>query len=443
MAAAATRVLLGLGAARAWGTSRSTPSAVARRLSPACAAGRSGARAAGGGARCRRQPAEAAAPARRSRRRAAERRAASSGAAGTGGGGRRHRRRYRPESRPAAARRCIARLSRSATRLCVSFSRSAALRAPVGRRRHRREIGIVGRLSSARFWVLGVVSGSGSFLLAPVRSRTRSRPGCMREPERQRQNGKPDARACCSIRAMPSHHDHCPTTQPPPRRTAPFESHHTLAGAHVLDPPRGVTRFDGEIQSTALSKDGQPRRAGINPAGTILRTGNRSRAGTTPPDPVRAVAQIPDIAERSQRLVAEFLPRQSARGIGMADPLNIGGAFFEMTQRMMADPTRLVQAQLSLWQDYLKLWQRTTQRFLGGAGRAGDRAAGRRPALHATRRGPRTRVFDYIKQSYLLTARWMQATVKEVEGLDEQDRAARSISTRGSSSTRSRRRISC
>ena len=28
-------------------------------------------------------------------------------------------------------------------------------------------------------------------------------------------------------------------------------------------------------------------------------------------------------------------------------------------------------------------------------------------------------LFDFIKQSYLLTARWMQGTVKDVEGLDE------------------------
>src|SRR3546814_15375133 len=28
-------------------------------------------------------------------------------------------------------------------------------------------------------------------------------------------------------------------------------------------------------------------------------------------------------------------------------------------------------------------------------------------------------LFDFVKQSYLLTARWMQSTVKDVEGLDD------------------------
>ena len=34
-------------------------------------------------------------------------------------------------------------------------------------------------------------------------------------------------------------------------------------------------------------------------------------------------------------------------------------------------------------------------------------------------------MFDFIKQSYLLTARWLQGTVKDVEGIDE--RTARKV----------------
>src|SRR3546814_13513828 len=73
------------------------------------------------------------------------------------------------------------------------------------------------------------------------------------------------------------------------------------------------------------------------------------------------------IAERSQKLVAEFLARQQAGGGGNGnlDPLNIGAAFMEMTGRMMADPAKLVQAQMNLWQDYMRLWQYTAQRMMG------------------------------------------------------------------------------
>ncbi len=146
------------------------------------------------------------------------------------------------------------------------------------------------------------------------------------------------------------------------------------------------------------------------------RRSKKSRAGGATSD---AEEFAREIAEKSQQLVSEFLRRQASdEGIGMASPLAIGAAFFEMTARMMSDPSRLVQAQLSLWHDYMTLWQRTAQRFLGGPSE---------PVIEPVSGDRRFRdaawddntLFDYIKQSYLLTARWLQNTVQTVEGIDE------------------------
>jgi polyhydroxyalkanoate synthase len=149
------------------------------------------------------------------------------------------------------------------------------------------------------------------------------------------------------------------------------------------------------------------------------------QSGNVPPEFSELSQKITDIAEKSRHLVAEFLKRQSTEnGIGMADPLSIGAAFFEMTARMMSDPSRLVRAQLSLWNDYMTLWQRTTQRFLGGSTEpmiepaAGDRRFRDKAWTDNT-------LFDFIKQSYLLTARWLQGAVKQVDGVDE--RTARKV----------------
>jgi polyhydroxyalkanoate synthase len=151
----------------------------------------------------------------------------------------------------------------------------------------------------------------------------------------------------------------------------------------------------------------------------------KDQATNTPSDLPELSQQMTDIAEKSRHLVAEFLKRQSAEnGVGMADPLSIGAAFFEMTARMMSDPSLLVQAQLSLWNDYMTLWQRTAQRFLGGSAEpiieppAGDRRFRDKAWTDNT-------LFDFIKQSYLLTARWLQGTVKQVDGIDE--RTARKV----------------
>jgi polyhydroxyalkanoate synthase subunit PhaC len=136
------------------------------------------------------------------------------------------------------------------------------------------------------------------------------------------------------------------------------------------------------------------------------------------PDPAQWSRNMAQIAELSEKLVREFLGRQQTGGFGMADPLNIGSAFLEMTQRLMIDPGRLVQAQFSLWQDYLKLWQSTTQRFLGGeAAPVAEPSPGDRRFKDSA--WQENTLFDYIKQSYLLTARWLQSTVQQVDGLDE------------------------
>ena len=150
-------------------------------------------------------------------------------------------------------------------------------------------------------------------------------------------------------------------------------------------------------------------------------------AGGDLPDAEELARRIAGIAERSQRLVGDFLKRQAAEeGVGMATPLSIGSAFFEMTARLLADPSRLVQAQLSLWNDYMTLWQRTAQRFLGErpepliAPAPGDR----RFRDAAWDDNP---VFDYIKQSYLLTARWLQKTAHEGEAEGTDERTQRKI----------------
>ena len=134
------------------------------------------------------------------------------------------------------------------------------------------------------------------------------------------------------------------------------------------------------------------------------------------PDPSVVGRSMADVAERSQRLVGEWLKRQSQEDHA-ADPLNIGRAFMEMTARLIANPARLMQAQLGFWQDYVTLWQNTTRRIMG---------IGAEPVIDPSSSDRRFRddawkeneVFDFIKQSYLLSARFVQDVVTHVDGLD-------------------------
>ncbi len=135
------------------------------------------------------------------------------------------------------------------------------------------------------------------------------------------------------------------------------------------------------------------------------------------PDATGIGRSMADIAERSQRIVGEWLKRQADGRSSSPDPLNVGGAFMEMTARLMANPAKLMQAQIGFWQDYMSLWQNTARRMMGIESG---------PVIQADPKDRRFRddawkeneVFDFIKQSYLLSARFVQDVVTQVDGLD-------------------------
>jgi polyhydroxyalkanoate synthase len=134
------------------------------------------------------------------------------------------------------------------------------------------------------------------------------------------------------------------------------------------------------------------------------------------PDAEALGRSMADIAQRSQRLVADWLKRQAQEGVEL-DPLNVGSAFMEMTARLLVNPTQLVTAQLGLWHDYITLWQNTTQRILGHE---------TPPVITHDPKDKRfadpawkeNEIFDFIKQSYLLSARYINDVVTHVDGLD-------------------------
>jgi len=134
------------------------------------------------------------------------------------------------------------------------------------------------------------------------------------------------------------------------------------------------------------------------------------------PDPAELGRTMTEVAERSQRIVSEWLKRQGESEPSL-DPLNIGSAFLEMTARLAANPTSLMQAQMGFWQDYMTLWQNTAKRMAGLEAEpviqapSGDRR-------FKDKAWEENEIFDFIKQSYLLSARYVQDLAQDADGLD-------------------------
>jgi polyhydroxyalkanoate synthase subunit PhaC len=133
------------------------------------------------------------------------------------------------------------------------------------------------------------------------------------------------------------------------------------------------------------------------------------------------VAILGDIAERSRKVVEDFVARQGdleevRDRIDGHSPL--GGAFIEMLTRVMSHPRELVQAQFGLWQDYVRLWQSTTQRMLGVEAE---------PVIVPERTDRRFKddawndnaLFDFIKQSYLLSSKYILQVAGQKDGLND------------------------
>jgi polyhydroxyalkanoate synthase len=134
-------------------------------------------------------------------------------------------------------------------------------------------------------------------------------------------------------------------------------------------------------------------------------------------DEINKVVQ--SVAERSSKILAEFAQKQ-AQGLSSAvrDEMGIAKAFMDLYSRMVVDPNLLASVSVNLWVDYVRLWQSSWMKMMGAEV----------PAVAEPLKGDgrfkdaewsSNFLFDYLKQSYLITARHIQGAVAQVEGLPQ------------------------
>ena len=136
-------------------------------------------------------------------------------------------------------------------------------------------------------------------------------------------------------------------------------------------------------------------------------------------DPVKLAESLAAAAEKSAKLMGDFATRNAGKQAAVAsDELGLGKAYMELAAKMLANPARLLEAQMSLWRDYMNLWQHAMLRAMGAPGMpVAEPAKGDKRFKDAS--WEEHFLFDYVKQSYLITARWLHEQVGSVEGLSE------------------------
>jgi polyhydroxyalkanoate synthase len=128
------------------------------------------------------------------------------------------------------------------------------------------------------------------------------------------------------------------------------------------------------------------------------------------------------VGAQTQQILTEFFRRLAERdNSAPLDPLNISGAFLALAKAMGEDRQTVMTGQTQLWKDWMGLWETTARRMLGG-----EAAAVIEPASGDRRfrdsEWQRNEVFDFIKQSYLLTANSVQQTVANLHGIPDNER---------------------
>jgi polyhydroxyalkanoate synthase len=130
------------------------------------------------------------------------------------------------------------------------------------------------------------------------------------------------------------------------------------------------------------------------------------------------------LMEEGQKVMSGLLERVDGKTgpySAASEMTDAAKLFSEVMQPWVADPARLVEAQGALFSHYLQLVSSTVQRALGGAAVpvAEPEPGDNRFADPEWSRNP---YFDFWKQAYLITTRWLEDMLARTEGLDERTR---------------------
>lgn len=168
---------------------------------------------------------------------------------------------------------------------------------------------------------------------------------------------------------------------------------------------------------SAKGRTGAPRKADQTPSGQQIPPD--PEANTVPPgyDPLVFTENMVEASNLWQQAMQRLALGKMTTPVGHTDAFHIGESLAVAGWQAMLNPAQMFDQGINLWRDHLQLWSHTTQRLLGN-----ESAAVIKPDAKDKRfQDPAwndSAPYDFLKQSYLINARWAAEAIQQVEGLD-------------------------
>ncbi len=147
-----------------------------------------------------------------------------------------------------------------------------------------------------------------------------------------------------------------------------------------------------------------------------------------------AAHNMAEVFDISGQIWQTFLAAQMQEGGSKrADPLNTWPAFAELYRTMWDNPKQVADMTIGFWAAQQRLWQNSMLKWLGAKDVEDDldlphmKKADKR---FAHKDWSENAIFEYLKQSYLLTSGWIQDTVGSVGEMDPRERRKAAFYTR-------------
>src|SRR5947209_1411797 len=143
-------------------------------------------------------------------------------------------------------------------------------------------------------------------------------------------------------------------------------------------------------------------------------------------DPQKFAHNMTRLVEETAKAVTAYLePRLNnpAQAFVAGDFSRMVNVFSKMQAAWVAQPQKLVHAQLDLWQRYLNLWTSTMTAAVSGAGSTQPVAApDAKDARFKDAAWSENQYFDFMKQAYLINSKWAEHLVEDTENVDPDTR---------------------